>query len=162
MVLKQPAAVFFVALAVFLLLSITSLSSGATSGSIPSSIQEQRESAAQKFVTEALRTWQQRLDLKDWNIHVELVRPDALEPKTLGNVHWDLNTKHATIDVLSAYDYTLPTPEMLNDMEFTVVHELVHLHLASLPRSEASVRTEEHVVNELARALLNLARHQLP
>jgi hypothetical protein len=158
MVLKQPAAMSYAVFLVFLFITI-SLSSGAASGSIPASIPEQREAVAQKFVSEALRTWQQRLDLKDWNIRVELVRPNALEPKTLGNVHWDLNTKSATIDVLSAYDYTLPTPEMLNDMEFTVVHELVHIHLASLPRSDASVRTEEHVVNELARALLNLAKH---
>ena len=159
MVLKRPAVVSFAALAIVLFLGITSLSSGATSGSIPSSMQEQREAVAKKFVRDALRTWQERLDLKDWNIRVELVRPNALEPKTLGNVHWDLNTKSATIGVLSAYDYTLPTPEMLSDMEFTVVHELVHLHLASLPRNDASARTEEHVVNELARALLNLAKH---
>lgn len=41
-------------------------------------------------------------------------------------------------------------PEMLNDMEFTLVHELVHLELASLPRSEASRRSEEHAVNHIA------------
>jgi hypothetical protein len=48
---------------------------------------------------------------------------------------------------------------MLDDMEFTVVHEMVHLQLASLPRSEASRRVEEHAVNELAAALLKLAKH---
>src|SRR5262245_38068405 len=147
MLLKRPAVVFLAALAVVLFLSVTSRSSGATFGSIPNSVQEQREATAQKFVSEALRTWQERLDLKDWDIRVELVRPKALEAKTLGNVHWDLDTKCATIGVLSAYDYTLPTPAMLNDMEFTVVHELVHLHLATLPRSDASARAEEHAVN---------------
>jgi len=119
-----------------------------------------REATAQRFVTQSLQTWQDRLDLKDWKIKVELVHPSALEPKTLGNVHWDTNLKEATIDVLSSYDYTLPTPQMLADMEFTVVHELVHLHLASLPRSDASRRTEEHAVNELAGALLRLAKQQ--
>jgi len=34
----------------------------------------------------------------------------------------------------------------------------VHLQLASLPRSEASRRSEEHAVNELAAALLKLAK----
>jgi hypothetical protein len=43
-------------------------------------------------------------------------------------------------------------------MEVTVVHELVHLELASLPRSDASRRVEEHAVNEIANALLRLAR----
>jgi hypothetical protein len=59
--------------------------------------------------------------------------------------------------VLSSYDYTMPWKEMLADMEFTIVHEMVHLHLASMPKSDASRRIEEHAVNELARALLNLA-----
>jgi hypothetical protein len=47
---------------------------------------------------------------------------------------------------------------MLDDMEFTVVHELVHLQLSSLPRSEASRSAEEHAVNEIAGALLKLAK----
>jgi len=119
----------------------------------------EREAVAQRFVDQSLATWQTRLDLKDWNIKVNLVRPSALEPKTLGNIHWDLNTKEATIGVLSAYDYTLPTPAMLDDMEFTVVHELIHLHLASLPHTDASRMPEEHAVNEIARALLGLAKH---
>jgi hypothetical protein len=47
---------------------------------------------------------------------------------------------------------------MLDDMELTIVHELVHLQLASLPRSEASRSTEEHAVNGIADALLDLDR----
>lgn len=104
--------------------------------------------------------WQERLNLKDWDIKFQLVRADKLEPKTLGNINWDADVKGAKISVLSTYDYQLPYHEMLDDMEFTVVHELVHLHLASLPRSEASRRVEEHAVNELAAALLRLAKHQ--
>jgi hypothetical protein len=45
-------------------------------------------------------------------------------------------------------------------MEFTVVHELIHLELSSLPHSEASRRVEEHAVNRLADALLKLDRKQ--
>jgi len=126
-------------------------------GALPVLAPEAREATAQTFVTQTLRVWQERLNLKDWDIHVELVRPNALEPKTLGNIHWDTISKRATIGVLSSYDYTLPTPEMLSDMEVTVVHELIHLHLASLPRSEATRRNEENVVNQISRALLKLA-----
>jgi hypothetical protein len=64
--------------------------------------------------------------------------------------------KSAVIWVLHPSDYRLPFPEMLNDMEFTIVHELVHLELASLPRSEASRSSEEHAVNGIAEALLAL------
>jgi hypothetical protein len=125
----------------------------------PDTSSRQREIAAEKFVAQKVQIWQDRLDLKDWDIRFHLVRSDKLEPKTLGNINWDSDVKKATISVLSTYDYTLPYNEMLDDMEFTVVHEMVHLHLASLPRSEASRRVEEHAVNELARALLNLAKH---
>jgi hypothetical protein len=64
----------------------------------------------------------------------------------------------ATIAVMSTYDYKLSFGDMLDDMEFTVVHELVHLQLSSLPRSEASRTAEEHAVNEIAGALLKLAK----
>jgi hypothetical protein len=128
-----------------------------TEGSGPVTPQE-REAVAEKFVMARLHLWQDRMNLTDWQIQVNLVRPAALEPKTLGNIHWDTDTKQATIGVLSAYDYKLPFSAMLEDMEFTVVHELVHLRLASLPHSEASRRVEEHAVNELARTLLKLAK----
>ena len=117
------------------------------------------QEAVSKFVNDALHVWQERMNLKDWKIRVELVRADKLEPRTLGNVHWDTDTKSATIGVLSPLDYQLPYNAMLADMEVTVVHELVHIELASLPRSEASRGTEEHAVNEISAALLNLAHH---
>jgi len=146
----------------FISLSTLGLASGA--GLTPSAdpaepvTPQEREAVANKFVQGKLQLWQERMNLSDWHIQVKLVRPRALEPKTLGNIHWDSDTKQATIGVLSSYDYRLPFSEMLDDMEFTVVHELVHLDLAALPRSEASRRVEEHAVNELTRALLKLAK----
>ncbi len=112
---------------------------------------------ATSFITERLAVWQDRMDLKDWHIRVELVRTDRLEPKTLGNIHWDSDLKSATIHVLSPEDYKLAHDAMLADMELTIVHELVHLELASLPRSDASRRVEEHAVNAISTALLKLA-----
>jgi hypothetical protein len=129
------------------------------SAASPDSAARERETAAEKFVAQKLQLWQDRLNLKDWNVKFQLVRTDQLEPKTLGNINWDADVKTAKISVLSSYDYKLPYHAMLDDMEFTVVHELVHLQLASLPRSDASRRVEEHAVNELASALLRLAKH---
>ena len=124
----------------------------------PKAVSPNVDKAASRFLQQKLQTWQQRLALKDWDIQINLVRASALEPKTLGNIKWDTDLKQATISVLSSKDYKLPYQPMLNDMEFTVVHELVHLTLSSLPRSEASRRTEEHAVNELSAALLKLAK----
>jgi hypothetical protein len=121
---------------------------------------QQRASAAQAFITNTLRVWKQRMGFNDWDIQVQLVRANGLEPKTLGNIHWDTDVKKAAIDVLSPYDYTLSTPDMLQDMEVTVVHELVHLELATLPRGDATRGEEEHAVNRITAALLTLSRHQ--
>jgi len=118
-----------------------------------------RQALAVKYVAQKLQTWQDRMNLKDWNIQVDMLRAEQLEPKTLGNIHWDTDLKSARISVLSPLDYKLPYKEMLDDMEFTVVHELVHLELASLPKSDASRRVEEKAVNEIASALLKLAKH---
>ena len=119
---------------------------------------EECETLARNFVKDRLQFWQRRLNLQKWTIRVELVRNTSLKPNTLGNIHWDADAMKAEIDVQSSYDYELPLQEMLDDMESTVVHELVHLQLSSLPRSEASRSAEEHAVNELTRAFLTLAK----
>jgi hypothetical protein len=93
---------------------------------------------------------------------VVIARASELKPKTLGNVHWDLDKKTAVIHVLDPADYHMPFQAMLNDMEFTVVHELIHLDLApvlmDLQRNDANRREEEYAVNHVAEALLKLDR----
>src|SRR6266853_5516578 len=113
---------------------------------------------AGRFLNERLAVWQHRLNLEDWHISVAMTRRSDLKPKTLGGIRWDKNKKSAVMGILDPSDYRLPFREMLDDMEFTIVHELVHLELASLPRSEASRSTEEHAVNGIADALLGLDR----
>jgi hypothetical protein len=142
------------------LLSFMCLGSSAKAANpeTPTAIAQDHEISAEKFVNQRLQVWQDRLNLKDWNIKIQMTRADKLEPKTLGNINWDADVKSAKIAVLSTYDYKLPYRDMLADMEFTVVHELVHLELSSLPRSEASRRVEERAVNEIASALLKLAK----
>jgi hypothetical protein len=89
-----------------------------------------------------------------------MARRSDLKPKTLGATHWDKDKKCASISVLDPSDYSLPFRDILNDLELTVVHELVHLDLAALPRSEASRSNEEHAVNRLADALLALDKQR--
>jgi hypothetical protein len=113
-------------------------------------------------MAEKLSAWQKRLNLQDWNITVVLARATELKPKTLGNIHWDTDKKTATIHVLDPADYHLPFAAMLQDMEFTIVHELIHLELspvlAPLQRTDENRRDEEHAVNHMAQALLDLDR----
>ena len=113
---------------------------------------------AESFLNQKLFLWQKRLKLEDWNIAFKLVRIGDLKPKTLGNIHWDSDVRKANISILTPADYKLSFPEALKDMEFTIVHELVHLQLSSLPRNEASRSAEEKAVNTLTEALLHLDR----
>jgi hypothetical protein len=117
-----------------------------------------RKEAARAFVEEKVAVWQKRLKLDEWNIAVMMVRKDALKPDTLGGIRWDKKKRSATLWTLDPADYTVSDEDMRKDLEFTVVHELIHLELASLPKSEASRRTEERAVNQLAEALLALER----
>lgn len=129
-----------------------------------SSAARERTALCESFATEKLWMWQKRLNLQDWKISLEMSRSSALKPKTLGNIHWDLDKKTAIIHVMDPADYRLPFKDMLADMEFTVVHELIHLELspvlAPFGRSEANRREEEHTVNHMAEALLKLDRGQ--
>lgn len=122
----------------------------------------ERSMLATSFTNEKLWYWQKRLNLSDWNVSVVVVRSTELKPKTLGNIHWDTDKKTAIIRVLDPAEYQMPLREMLDDMEFTVVHELIHLELAPVlgqfSRNEASRREEEHAVNHMADALLKLRR----
>jgi len=115
---------------------------------------------AERFVNERLSVWSKRLNLEGWKISVIMTRRDDLKTRTLGGIRWDKDKKSAVIKVQDASDYQLPFGEMLDDMELTIVHELVHLELASLPRSEASRSSEEHAVNGIAGALLSLDRQR--
>ncbi len=119
----------------------------------------ERSITAESFVNEKLWMWQRRLQLTDWNVSIKMSRTSDLKPKTLGNIHWDTPTKTATVRVLALSEYTMPYDKALHDMEFTVVHELIHLQLSSLPRSDASRGAEERAVNQIAQALLDLDRH---
>jgi len=149
----------------FLVLLATGHVFAQTSPNVPAVLPDtarERTLLAEKFATERLAMWQKRLSLQDWNISLVVSRASELKPKTLGNIHWDTDKKTAVIRVLDPLDYKLPFAEMLQDLEFTVVHELIHLELSPvlspLQRSDANRREEEHAVNHMADALLKLDR----
>jgi hypothetical protein len=137
--------------------SATDVNSG--TATIPSpAIVESRE-FAQKYVAEKLTLWQHNLKLTDWQISWALAHRSDLKPRTVGQIHWDMPRKSAAILMLDPADYRMPFNSMLDDMELTIIHELVHLKLTSLPHSEASRGSEEQAVNGISEALFAL-EHQ--
>jgi hypothetical protein len=109
---------------------------------------------SRQFLRDKLNAWQKRLKLEAWSISIVLTRRSDLQTQTLGGIRWDKKKQTATIAVMDPADYTMPLREMLADMEFTLVHELVHLELAALPKSEASRTNEEFAVNRITEALV--------
>jgi hypothetical protein len=128
-------------------------------------VASERTALAERYASERLWVWQKRLNLQAWDISVAVLRATELKPKTVGNIHWDRDKKTAVIRILDPADYRLPFDvAMLQDIEFTVVHELIHLEmapvLADLQRTDANRMQEEHAVNYMAEALLKLDRGQ--
>jgi hypothetical protein len=107
-----------------------------------------------EFLNTRLSFWQQRLELGDWKLSVVSSHPSDLKPETLGNIHWDKDTKTAVVRVLAPSDYKMACPAALQDMELTVVHELIHLTLSPLRSPSTNLGDEEHTVVKLADALL--------
>lgn len=120
----------------------------------PARAQECSDATPEAFVDERISHWKRRLNLQQWNVSVAMVTRADLKQGTLGGIRWDKRRKAAVMSVMAPSEYKMSRCEMLKDMEFTVVHELVHLQLAALPRSQASRSSEEHAVNNIARALL--------
>ena len=114
-----------------------------------------------EFLNTRLSFWQQRLNLQEWKLAVVQSHPGELRPETLGNIHWDKDNKAATIHVLAVSDYKTTCPAALEDMELTVVHELIHLTLSPLRNAATNRTEEEHAVNQIADALLKLEKRPL-
>jgi len=141
-------------LAVLMILGISA--SWGDSGSTP-------DKASPPVITQAqvdvwTKSWQRRLDLGEWKITTLIVRATDLRPDTLGNLRWNSDNKTAVIKVLNPLDYDLPASEIPTDIEYTVLHELIHLQLSVLPHDTTSKLAEEKVVNRIGEALFQLEK----
>ena len=121
------------------------------------------EKATPPVITQAqvdvwTKSWQKRLDLGEWKITTQIVRATDLRPDTLGNLRWNSDNKSAVIKVLNPLDYDLPPAEIPVDIEYTVLHELIHLQLSVLPHDGSSKMVEEKVVNRMGEALFQLEK----
>ena len=142
-------------------LLLTSLASQCAAPEPPSEPTPATRSAqAQDYLVKRLALWQKRLALQDWKITLVVCHRNELRPRTLGNIHWDSDAKTAKIRILDASEYRTEYRDTLKDMEFTLVHELIHLELSGLPRTDASHRDEENAADQMAGALLRLDRPQ--
>lgn len=111
-----------------------------------------------------LRHWQEVLRLQDWDVEVRIVRQTGLsDDANTGELHSWPSKKRAVILIVEPEDYEGTNPRLLQirqDMEYTLVHELVHLVFAHHARpSDPNIEIlDEQAVHSVARALLALER----
>jgi hypothetical protein len=76
---------------------------------------------------DCVKFWQQRMDLQDWIVKVEVVPQRDLQKGTLGDITVDATTRTAVLRVMREQDSDLSGRMAQAEQRFTIVHEMVHL-----------------------------------
>ena len=105
--------------------------------------------------------WQKTLRLQDWDIRARFVKHYRFPQSKQGEVSCVEEQKTALIRILVPEDYE-PDQEWPQDIEQTLVHELVHVHFIAFTDSEKGSAKDlalEQGVELTAWALVNLKRN---
>lgn len=110
------------------------------------------------------KEWQKILRLQDWEIKIYVWRSRDMDLEgAVGEVEYNLDLKLASIHILDPVDY--PSNLMVNqDMEATLVHELLHLHMAPFGNSEQGTLEKsmlEQAIESITRGLIDLHRKEV-
>ena len=118
----------------------------------------------QEEANRLLEYWQRQLRLQDWWIQVKIVRGNGLNlpAGVQGRCTWTLPRREAFIQLLDPVDWDRDCvyPQ---DMEATLVHELLHLHFApfdTFKEEGAKDIASEQAINAIAWALVSLDRER--
>ena len=105
-----------------------------------------------------LRKWQTILRLQDWDIVLKVIRFYEVHNEALAACRHSITKLSAEITVRVPHD--LPSTERWpgdNDVELSIVHELLHVKLAPLSIPDRLEVEQEQIVESLARTLVRLA-----
>lgn len=101
--------------------------------------------------------WQKRLNISDWHVKVKIVRSAKMSHgSSMGEVDIFDQKSMAIVKLLDPIDWDGTPMIPKQDMELTLVHELLHIRLYNVnTRSvvKTSVVLEEQAINALAWAL---------
>lgn len=108
--------------------------------------------------------WQNRLHLHDWDIKTKIMRErDFKNTEAQAENSWVLQTKQSLIRIVDPIDYITDT-EWPQDMEYSLVHELLHLHFApfdNFTSGSLEDKMMEQAIDVLARSFIELKRGEL-
>jgi len=113
----------------------------------------------QEELDQALAYWQKVLQLQDWEVKASVERKkDITLDDVDAMVSWYFTHKKAIVRLLDPIDYN----ELFDqDHEYSLVHELLHLHFAGFDTTAKESLEEkllEQCINALSTALVSLKR----
>jgi len=98
--------------------------------------------------------WQETLRLQEWIIALSVCRARDMGDSRQGECAWIISKKEACISILDAIDFP-PGHIHAQDMEKTLVHELLHLHFAAFASDEDYIdRAHEQAIDLIASGLI--------
>jgi hypothetical protein len=103
--------------------------------------------------------WQNQLRLNNWRIAVSICRRSSFnDSDAQGEVDFGLSSGKAIIRILDPVDY--PDTPFEQDMEITLVHELLHLCFAPFTPNESTLSHTfmENTIEMLAQTLVEIDR----
>src|SRR5262245_6779419 len=106
-----------------------------------------------------LREWQQTLRLQDWQVKIDLRREKAMEYEGCHGLNgYTTSLKQSRIQIRHPTD-DHPVADYPQDVEATIVHELLHLHFAPFYVKKGLANTfQEQAIEVIARSLVELKR----
>jgi hypothetical protein len=119
---------------------------------------------SQRKLDSLRREWQKRLRLQDWKITSKFAPLGFLKEVTgtenpVGANESFVEAKEAKIHILRPEDWDKEYNERQQDVEDTVVHELLHCHFAVFDAEDNATRLrQEQVIESLTEAFMGLKR----
>jgi hypothetical protein len=118
----------------------------------------------QEELNELCAEWQNTLRLNHWDIYAAITRnSDFSDEGNEGEIDYFLEKGDAAIRILDPIDYPQDTP-FRQDMEQTLVHELLHLYFAPFQpnkeKDELKYAYWERAIDDLAKVLVKIKREQ--
>lgn len=112
----------------------------------------------QETLDELLAEWQGTLRLQDWDVEAAFRRAyDLTRVDVAGECRWVLSNKTAVIRILDPCDFD-PDICRPQDVERTLVHELLHLHFAPFTPIGQETYEHEQAIEAIAKALVAAKR----
>jgi len=118
---------------------------------------------SQEELDAGVAKWAKVLRLQDWDIKICIKRQSEMScDQVNGENRWTLSNKESLICLLDPVDYPKDC-RWEQDHEQTLVHELLHLHLAEWPvgKNGKATTAEEQAICCLADALVKLDRWEM-